>query len=181
MKDKLNILKTDGRLYEVVELMSKLAKQNGDYYRLYKKNNTLFFYNFNVGILYEAENDILDSTVIDCVDGEYKIYKGIKTGYLLTKESDCIGNLNSRILSKAVNAKELCYINKKDSYMIHEIMNSALITDDDLDLITLFDNSILKLSDDGNNFLIKNYYEQQYPFLKTTTYIVLGLEWSPDE
>lgn len=113
MKDKLNILKTDGRLYEVVELMSKLAKQNGDYYRLYKKNNTLFFYNFNVGILYEAENDILDSTVIDCVDGEYKIYKGIKTGYLLTKESDCIGNLNSRILSKAVNAKELCYINKK--------------------------------------------------------------------
>lgn len=43
MKDKLNILKTDGRLYEVVELMSKLAKQNGDYYRLYKKNNTLFF------------------------------------------------------------------------------------------------------------------------------------------
>lgn len=32
MKEKLNILKTDGRLYEVVELMSKLAKQNGDYY-----------------------------------------------------------------------------------------------------------------------------------------------------
>ena len=74
MKDKLNILKTDGRLYEVVELMSKLAKQNGDYYRLYKKNNTLFFYNFNVGILCEADNDILDSTVIDCVDVEYKIY-----------------------------------------------------------------------------------------------------------
>lgn len=181
MKDKLDIKKTDGRLYEVVDLMSKLAKQNGDYYRLYKKNNALFFYNFNVGVLYEAENDILGTTVIDCADGEYKIYKGIKTGYLLTKKSDYIGNLNSRILGKTVNAEELCYINKKDSYMIHEIMSSALISDDDLDLITLFNNSFLKQSDDGKNFLIKNYYEQQYPFLKTTTYIVLGLEWTPDE
>lgn len=181
MNDKLNIKKTDGRLYEILDLMSKLAKQNGDYYRLYKKNNTLFFYNFSVGILYEAENDILGNTIIDCVDGEYKIYKGIKAGYLLTKESDYIGNLNSRILGKAVNANTLCYINKKDCYMIHHIMESAMISDDDLDLITVFDNSELKISDDDKNFLIKNYYEQQYPFLRTTTYIILGLEWNPDE
>lgn len=181
MEEKLSILKTDERLYKVVELMSKLAKKNNNYYRLYKKNNSLFFYDFNVGILYEAENTILENTIIPCKDGEYKIFKGIKNEYLLVKQSDHIGNLNSYILDKTINANSLCYINKNDNYMIHNIMESALISDNDLVLITSFDNSTLKLSNDGNNFLIESYYEQQYPNLKTTTYIVLNLEWTPDE
>lgn len=180
MKDRLIINKSDGRLYQVVDLISKLAKQSGDYYKLYKKNNSLFFYDFHVGILYEAENDILDGTILDCENGEYKLFKGIKAGYLLVKQNDYVDNLDSRILGKAVNAEWLCYVSKKDNFMIHEIMQSAMISDDNLELITLFDDSVLKRSDDGKNFLIKNFYEQHYPYLKTTTYIVLGLEWRPD-
>lgn len=128
--ETLMITKDQKFLYKFISYAVKYAKANGNYYSLNKIGNKFIFQSSKYTMMLEMKNEILKDQVIDCIDGEYKIYKSLSNSYYISRVGDAKDELLNKIITVVNESCLCCRVSTDDTYKIHEVCQHVMIPDE---------------------------------------------------